>query len=202
MGTWRAYLAFRAPADLGTPLMGAEAQPWTTPGWTFLEGHISSASSFEERVGALAGPALFAVVCDSDFAQVVGYTDGVRQWEVFINHQRAASYDAPVPSIPAADDQALLECVETWGATTATASMDRAKLRRVLSANFVFADDGLIALTQLLGIVSADVQPFGNLETIELTGRGMGGHLRRARAVSAAAAVRGERGRFQDGTGL
>jgi hypothetical protein len=167
MGTWRTYLAFRAPADLGTPLMGAEPQPWTTPGWTFLEGHIDNASSFEERVGGLAGPALFAVVCDSDFAQVMGYADGVRQWEVFINHQSAAGYDAPVPSIPAADDQALLECIEKWGAMMTSTSVDRAELRRLLSANFVFADDGLVALTQLLGIVSAEVQPFGNFETID-----------------------------------
>lgn len=167
MGTWSAYLALRAPVDLGTLLMGAEPKPWTTPGWTFLEGRIDKASSFEESVSGLAGPALFAVVCDSDFAHVKGFTDGVRQWEVFINYQRAADYDAPVPSIPGADDQALIECIETWGATMTSTSVDRAELRRLLSANFVFADDGLLALTQLLGIVSADVQPFGKFKTID-----------------------------------
>jgi hypothetical protein len=167
MGTWRSYLAFRTDVDLGTPLMGAEPKPWTTPGWTFLEGPIDNASSFEEKVAGLAGPALFAVVCDSDFAQVRGYIDGVRQWEVFINYQSAAAYDAPVPSIPTADDQALLERIETWGATMTSASVDRAELRRLLSANFVFADDGLIGLTQLLGIVSVDVQPFGEFKTID-----------------------------------
>jgi hypothetical protein len=46
-------------------------------------------------------------------------------------------------------------------------SVDRAELRRLLSANFVFADDGLLALTQLLGIVSGDVQPFGEFKTID-----------------------------------
>jgi hypothetical protein len=167
MGTWRAYLAYRAPVDLGIPLAEAEPLSWTTPGWTYLEGRIDMASSFEERVGGLAGPALFAVVCDSDFAQVRGYTDGVRQWEVFINYQSAVGYDAPVPSIPGADDQALLECIETWGATVTSTSVDRAELRRLLSANFVFADDGLLGLTQLLGIVAADVQPFGSFKTID-----------------------------------
>ncbi len=167
MGTWRSYLAFRTDVDLGTPLMGAEPQPWTTPGWTLLEGPIDNGSSFEKKATGLAGPALFAVVCDSDFAQVRGYTDGARQWEVFINHRSAAAYDAPVPSIPAADDQALLERIETWGATMTSASVDHAKLRRLLSANFVFADDGLIGLTQLLGIVSVDVQPFGEFKTMD-----------------------------------
>jgi hypothetical protein len=32
----------------------------------------------------------------------------------------------------------------------------------VSAAGARFADDGLLALTQLLGIVSADVQPFGD----------------------------------------
>lgn len=92
---------------------------------TFLEGPIDNASSFEEKVTGLAGPALLAVVCDSDFAQVRAYTDGVRQWEAFINHQSdSAGYDAPLPSVPAADDQALLEGIETWGATMTSASVD------------------------------------------------------------------------------
>lgn len=124
-------------------------------------------SSFEEKASGLAGPALFAFVCDSDFAQVRGYTDGVRQWEVFINYHSAVGYGAPVPPIPGAYDQALLECIETWGATMTSTSVDRAELRRLLSAKFVFADDGLLGLMQLLGIVSTGVQPFGDFEAID-----------------------------------
>lgn len=84
MGTWSAYLAFRAPADVGTLLPKAERRTWTNPGWTFLEDRIEEAWLFEEKLKDLPGPALITVVRDSDFAQVVGYTDAVEQWEVFV----------------------------------------------------------------------------------------------------------------------
>jgi hypothetical protein len=123
---------------------------------------IEEASVFEEKLKDLPGPALIAVVCDSDFAQVIGYTDPVKQWEVFINEERAAEYQAPVPPLPGADDQAIHEQIEAWAMAGGSPPGDRSELRRVLSTHFLFADDGLPALTQLLGIASADVQPFGD----------------------------------------
>lgn len=39
--------------------------------------------------------------------------------------------------------------------------MDRDRLRTVFAADYVFADDGLLALEKLLGVISPEIRPFG-----------------------------------------
>ncbi|WP_242911347.1 hypothetical protein [Actinomadura terrae] len=46
--------------------------------------------------------------------------------------------------------------------TSRASPVDRGRLRELFAASYVFADDGLLALEQLLGVISPEIEPFGS----------------------------------------
>jgi hypothetical protein len=170
MGSWSVHLAFRSSAEAGTLLPTAVRTSWAGPGWTLLEDQFGEYEAFDGALGDLPGHVLFATVIDGDFAHVKGYLDTTPQWSVFLNEKAAAAFwaahadvpeddrsgtDAPDLSSPGAEDDALHGRIQKWAAGAGT-TVDRAELRRVLAAEHVFAEHGLLAFTRLLGIAPAE----------------------------------------------
>jgi hypothetical protein len=163
MGTWAAYLAFRAPADGRVRFPDHERAAVAVGGWTYLTGEITNYEQFEAALSGIPGPALLSAVCDSDFAGITGYLDGTPRWNAYINYQRAvAELDVPLPESAPAEDEDLLDRIMAWARTAEAPPVDRDRLRKVLATSCVFADDGLLALEQLLGVISPEVRPFGS----------------------------------------
>jgi hypothetical protein len=159
MGTWSAFLACRAPTD--AQQIWPDSQSWGTPapGWAFVDIALSFDPDLDAALAAAPGPALTAIVCDSDFAHVRGAVDGVTQWEVFLNEKTAAEYDMPVPTMPGAEDGELHQRIGAWAAQAGSPTMDRAALQRVLAGGHVFADDALHELACVLGIMTSHSEP-------------------------------------------
>ena len=163
MGTWAAYLAFRTPADGHEPLADCERLSAAVAGWTYLTNEIDNYDQLQAALTDIPGPALLSVVCDSDFAEVTGHLDGKCQWTAYINqHSAAAELEVPLPDLPPAEDEDLLDRITTWARMAEAPPVDRDRLRTIFAASYVFADDGLLALEQLLGVISPEIRPFGN----------------------------------------
>lgn len=162
MGTWAAYLAFRTPADGREPLPDHERTTAAVAGWTYLTDRAENYDQLEAGLTDLPGPALLSVVCDSDFAQVIGHLDGRRQWTAYINQANATSLDALTPDLQPAEDEGLLERITAWARVANAPPVDRDRLRTVFATDYIFADDGLLALEQLLGVISPEIRPFGD----------------------------------------
>lgn len=162
MGTWAAYLAFRTPADGHEPLPDRERDTAAVDGWTYLTDQVESYDQLEAALADLSGPALLSVVCDSDFAEVTGHLNGKRQWTAYINQPTAAALEMPTPDLQPAEDEDLLDRITAWARAADAPPVDRDRLRTVFATHYVFADDGLLALEQLLGVMSPEIRPFGS----------------------------------------
>lgn len=162
MGTWAAYLAFRTPADGREPLPDRDRVTAAVAGWTYLADRAENYDRLEAALADLSGPALLSVVCDSDFAEVTGHLDGKRQWTAYINQPSATNLDIPTPDLQPAEDNDLLDRITAWARAAAAPPVDRDRLRTVFATDYVFADDGLLALEQLLGVISPEIRPFGS----------------------------------------
>jgi hypothetical protein len=162
MGTWAAYLAFRTPADEDEPFPDLERDTAAVDGWTYLSDRVDSYDQLGAALTDISGPALLSVVCDSDFAEVAGYLNGKRQWTAYINQPTAAAEDVPTPDLQPAEDEDLLDRITAWARAADAPPVDRDRLRTVFATHYVFADDGLLALEQLLGVISPEIRPFGS----------------------------------------
>jgi len=168
VGTWRAYLAFHTPADGPGPLPDVErVDGGVVAGWTYLTDRMDGYERLADAAGGLAGPALLSIVCDSDFSQITGFLDGVQQWEAFIKQDTAAALEVPTPALHAAQDESLLDRITLWAQAAGAPPVDRERLRDIFARHYLFADDGLLALEQLLGIISPEVRPFGDDQRID-----------------------------------
>ncbi|HZE31245.1 MAG TPA: hypothetical protein VE198_07390 [Actinoallomurus sp.] len=162
MGTWVAYLAFRTLTDGREPLPDCERVTAALPGWTYLADEIENHDQLQASLADIPGPALLSVVCDSDFAEVSGHLDGTLQWSTYINQRSAAALDAPTSDLQPAEDEDLLDRITAWARAAYAPPVDRDRLRKIFATSYVFADDGLLALEQLLGVISPEARPFGN----------------------------------------
>jgi hypothetical protein len=162
MGTWAAYLAFRTLTDGREPLPDCERVTAALTGWTYLADEVDDYDQLQAALADIPGPALLSVICDSDFAEVTGHLDGTLQWSAYVNQRSAAALDAPMPELPPAEDEDLLDRITAWARTAYAPPVDRDRLRKVFATTYVFADDGLLALEQLLGVISPEVRPFGS----------------------------------------
>ncbi|WP_433178377.1 hypothetical protein [Actinoallomurus sp. CA-150999] len=168
MGTWAAYLAFRTPADGHEPLLDRERVAVAVAGWTYLADDIRHHDQLRAALTDVPGPALLSVVCDSDYAEVTGHLDGESQWTAYINPEWAAGeLDLPAPDVRSAEDEDLLDRITTWARAAGAPPVDRDRLREVFATSYIFADDGLLALEQLLGVISPEVRPFGEDQQID-----------------------------------
>lgn len=163
MGTSAAYLAFRTPADGREPLADREHFTAAVAGWTYLTDEILNYDQLQAALAGMPGPALLSIVCDSDFAEVTGHLDGKSQWTAYINQGVAATeLDMPLLDLPPSEDEDLLDRITAWAQMADAPPVDRDRLRTVFTTSYVFADDGLLALEQLLGVISPKVRPFGS----------------------------------------
>jgi hypothetical protein len=161
MGTWAAYLAFRTPADGHEPLPDRERVTAAVAGWTYRTDRVEGYDQLEAALADLSGPALLSVVCDSDFAEITGHLNGKPQWTAYINQPTAAALDMPTPDLQPAEDEDLLDRITAWARAADAPPVDRDRLRTVFATDYVFADDGLLALEKLLGVISPEIRPFG-----------------------------------------
>ncbi|MQY04266.1 hypothetical protein [Actinomadura macrotermitis] len=157
MGTSAAYLAFRTPVDGPEPFPGHDRDAAATAGWTYIADRIENCDVLEDGLAGIPGPALSALVCDSDYALVTGHLNGEEQWTAYINQHLADALEVPTPDLPSAEDEDLLDRITAW----AGRPVDRDRLRQIFATPYTFADDGLLALEQLLGVISPKVRPFG-----------------------------------------
>ncbi|GAA3212671.1 hypothetical protein [Actinocorallia longicatena] len=158
MGTWSGYLACRRPADAAV-LLGHGAEAWTpetAPGWSIAEVALRDfeADAIEET----AGPALTAIVCDGDFADVIGTLDGEPCWRLYLNEANAGAYEAPLPAVPSADNKALHAQMALW-ASKAGVQVDPEALREAIATHRDPADDALLTLLAVLGLIPSPAAP-------------------------------------------
>ncbi len=155
MGTWAVLLGCRAPADLRD--LWPEAEPaWgpLVPGWALgLSSDFEGRANLPETLARAPGHALAATLVDSDFAWVVGAADGEQRWELFLNAESAAGYNAPLPPIPAGEDPGLHTALAAWAVEAGLAPPQAGALRKVLATQHILADDALHELLRVLGIL-------------------------------------------------
>ncbi|MFI0423154.1 hypothetical protein [Spongiactinospora sp. 9N601] len=160
MGTWGAYLACQAPDD-ATKILPPGAtwgpEPWSdfvAPGWSIAATEISAIGDFDAITAQAAGHALFAVVLDSDVADVTGTIDGKTHWELHLNEKRAEDYDLPGSGIPNADNTDLHQRLATWIESATGRVVPPERIRDVVTTDRVFADDSLRSLLYVIGITT------------------------------------------------
>jgi hypothetical protein len=171
MGLTAALIACRVGAE------PAAVGSWTpfsdvAEGWLLRRGWMvgENAEGLAGLLGGVVGPALAALVVDSDFCVVVGAVDGTVAWRWVFNEERV--YDEVGRSVGAAADppedpdaalaariRAVVPRIAEWSRIAGLSPVAHEPLEELLERGYILAEEGLFALLVELGVCAQQAAP-------------------------------------------